>query len=111
MLKNTQPQHQTQAKPQLVDCKFCGKSFRNKNSLGCHMWRFHKEKSQKQMEQQQPGNPAISLSSVPPPPLPPGNPASVSVPPGMLSMVPPGPSDPKEEAAAPMMVPTSEADL
>ena len=74
------------------------------------MWRFHKEKSQKQMEQQQPGNPAISLSSVPPPPPPPGNPASVSVPPGMLSMVP-GPSDPKEEATAPMMVPTSEADL
>ena len=26
-----------------VTCKFCGKMFRNKNSLGCHMWRFHKE--------------------------------------------------------------------
>ena len=87
-----------QAKPQLVDCKFCGKSFRNKNSLGCHMWRFHKEKSQRQME---PGNP----SGVPPPP--PGNPG-ISVPPGMLSGVP-GTSDPKEEA--PMMAPTSEADL
>ena len=85
-----------QAKPQLVDCKFCGKSFRNKNSLGCHMWRFHKEKSgaTRQME----------------PGAPPGNPASVSVPPGMLSGVP-GTSDPKEEA--PMMLPTttSEADL
>jgi hypothetical protein len=30
------------ARPALVDCKFCGKMFRNKNSLGCHMWRFHK---------------------------------------------------------------------
>jgi transcription elongation factor Elf1 len=26
-----------------VTCKFCGKMFRNKNSLGCHMWRFHKD--------------------------------------------------------------------
>jgi len=27
-----------------VNCRVCGKVFRNKNSLGCHMWRFHKEK-------------------------------------------------------------------
>ncbi|XP_040577830.1 uncharacterized protein [Lepeophtheirus salmonis] len=26
-----------------VSCKFCHKMFRNKNSLGCHMWRFHKD--------------------------------------------------------------------
>ena len=84
-----------QAKPQLVDCKFCGKSFRNKNSLGCHMWRFHKEKTGGATRQMEPG--------------PPGNPA-LSVPPGMLSGVP-GTSDPKEET--PMMVPamTPESDL
>ena len=58
--------------------------------------RFHKEKSGA-TRQMDPG-------------APPGNPASVSVPPGMLSGVP-GTSDPKEEA--PMMLPTttSEADL
>lgn len=28
----------------VVTCKFCGKMFRNKNSLGCHVWRFHKTK-------------------------------------------------------------------
>jgi uncharacterized CHY-type Zn-finger protein len=26
-----------------VTCKYCKKQFRNKNSLGCHMWRFHKD--------------------------------------------------------------------
>lgn len=26
-----------------VTCKYCMKMFRNKNSLGCHMWRFHKD--------------------------------------------------------------------
>ena len=26
-----------------VNCRVCGKLFRNKNSLGCHMWRFHKD--------------------------------------------------------------------
>lgn len=26
----------------LVTCKYCLKTFRNKNSLGCHIWRFHK---------------------------------------------------------------------
>ena len=31
------------AKSNFVTCKFCNKMFRNKNSLGCHMWRFHKE--------------------------------------------------------------------
>ena len=30
-------------KSNFVTCKFCNKMFRNKNSLGCHMWRFHKE--------------------------------------------------------------------
>lgn len=30
------------AKSDLVTCKFCMKTFRNKNSLGCHIWRFHK---------------------------------------------------------------------
>ena len=32
------------AKTGFVTCKFCLKMFRNKNSLGCHMWRFHKDK-------------------------------------------------------------------
>ena len=31
-----------------VNCKFCGKVFRNKNSLGCHMWRFHRDQTGKQ---------------------------------------------------------------
>lgn len=26
-----------------VNCKVCNKVFRNKNSLGCHMWRFHRD--------------------------------------------------------------------
>jgi len=26
----------------MVVCKYCMKTFRNKNSLGCHIWRFHK---------------------------------------------------------------------
>ena len=30
------------AKSDLVTCKYCLKTFRNKNSLGCHIWRFHK---------------------------------------------------------------------
>ena len=30
------------AKADLVTCKYCMKTFRNKNSLGCHIWRFHK---------------------------------------------------------------------
>jgi len=30
------------AKSDLVTCKYCMKTFRNKNSLGCHIWRFHK---------------------------------------------------------------------
>jgi len=30
------------AKTDLVTCKYCLKTFRNKNSLGCHIWRFHK---------------------------------------------------------------------
>jgi len=30
------------AKTDLVNCKYCFKTFRNKNSLGCHIWRFHK---------------------------------------------------------------------
>eukprot|EP00088_Acartia_fossae_P014056 TRINITY_DN17492_c0_g1_i4.p1 TRINITY_DN17492_c0_g1~~TRINITY_DN17492_c0_g1_i4.p1 ORF type:complete len:394 (-),score=93.17 TRINITY_DN17492_c0_g1_i4:338-1519(-) len=30
------------AKADLVNCKYCFKTFRNKNSLGCHIWRFHK---------------------------------------------------------------------
>jgi len=30
------------AKSDMVNCKYCGKPFRNKNSLGCHIWRFHK---------------------------------------------------------------------
>jgi len=30
------------AKADLVTCKYCLKTFRNKNSLGCHIWRFHK---------------------------------------------------------------------
>ena len=35
------------AKSNFVTCKFCQKMFRNKNSLGCHMWRFHKEAKEK----------------------------------------------------------------
>ena len=31
-----------------VTCKFCFKMFRNKNSLGCHMWRFHKDAKDQQ---------------------------------------------------------------
>ena len=31
------------AKTGLVTCEFCNKTFRNKNSLGCHKWRFHKD--------------------------------------------------------------------
>lgn len=30
------------AKADLVTCQYCSKTFRNKNSLGCHIWRFHK---------------------------------------------------------------------
>ena len=30
------------AKANLVTCQYCMKTFRNKNSLGCHIWRFHK---------------------------------------------------------------------
>jgi len=30
------------AKADLVNCQYCLKTFRNKNSLGCHIWRFHK---------------------------------------------------------------------
>jgi len=30
------------AKTDLVTCQYCRKTFRNKNSLGCHIWRFHK---------------------------------------------------------------------
>jgi hypothetical protein len=36
------------AKSNFVTCKFCNKMFRNKNSLGCHMWRFHKEAKEKE---------------------------------------------------------------
>lgn len=36
------------AKTGFVKCNFCNKMFRNKNSLGCHMWRFHKEQRQSQ---------------------------------------------------------------
>lgn len=32
------------AKTGYVTCRHCLKVFRNKNSLGCHMWRFHKDK-------------------------------------------------------------------
>ena len=35
------------AKTNFVTCKHCQKMFRNKNSLGCHMWRFHKEAKDK----------------------------------------------------------------
>ena len=35
------------AKTGLVTCKYCHKMFRNKNSLGCHMWRFHKDMREK----------------------------------------------------------------
>lgn len=38
------------AKSNFVTCKFCQKMFRNKNSLGCHMWRFHKEAKEKEKE-------------------------------------------------------------
>lgn len=30
------------AKSDVVICQYCRKTFRNKNSLGCHIWRFHK---------------------------------------------------------------------
>ena len=36
------------AKTNFVTCKHCQKMFRNKNSLGCHMWRFHKEAKDKE---------------------------------------------------------------
>jgi len=36
------------AKTGYVTCKFCCKMFRNKNSLGCHMWRFHKDAKDQQ---------------------------------------------------------------
>ena len=36
------------AKSGYVTCKFCFKMFRNKNSLGCHMWRFHKDAKEQQ---------------------------------------------------------------
>ena len=35
------------ARTGLVTCKYCHKMFRNKNSLGCHMWRFHKDMREK----------------------------------------------------------------
>jgi hypothetical protein len=38
------------AKSNFVTCKYCQKMFRNKNSLGCHMWRFHKEAKEKEKE-------------------------------------------------------------
>ena len=41
-----------------VTCKVCGKMFRNKNSLGCHMWRFHKGEGGGRREQQQQQNSA-----------------------------------------------------
>ncbi len=28
-----------------IQCPYCPKLFKNKNSLGCHTWRFHKEGS------------------------------------------------------------------
>jgi len=28
-----------------IKCPHCPKLFKNKNSLGCHTWRFHKEAS------------------------------------------------------------------
>ena len=45
------------ARTGLVTCKYCHKMFRNKNSLGCHMWRFHKD----MREKDQGGN--VNLSS------------------------------------------------
>ena len=45
------------AKSNFVTCKYCEKMFRNKNSLGCHMWRFHKEAKDKEKElMEQPAN-------------------------------------------------------
>ena len=38
------------SKSSFVTCKYCNKMFRNKNSLGCHMWRFHKEAKEKEKE-------------------------------------------------------------
>jgi len=32
----------SKANADMVVCKYCMKTFRNKNSLGCHIWRFHK---------------------------------------------------------------------
>jgi len=34
--------HSSKANADMVVCKYCMKTFRNKNSLGCHIWRFHK---------------------------------------------------------------------
>ena len=35
------------ARTGLVTCKYCHKMFRNKNYLGCHMLRFHKDMQEK----------------------------------------------------------------
>ena len=40
------------AKTGLVTCEFCNKTFRNKNSLGCHKWRFHKDAARDQASKQ-----------------------------------------------------------
>ena len=45
------------AKSNYVTCKFCNKMFRNKNSLGCHMWRFHKEAKDKDKDLPMDANP------------------------------------------------------
>ena len=50
------------AKTGLVTCEFCQKTFRNKNSLGCHKWRFHKD-SRDNKEQ---ATPTTAASATPP---------------------------------------------
>lgn len=56
------------AKTDLVNCKYCFKTFRNKNSLGCHIWRFHKRvrenrvESPSALQQQQQQQPTATIS-------------------------------------------------